>query len=70
MERRGKTEALAKERRRRHRFARSELTINNEPTTLQGNPPGLPRCIAAPVYTVPFMFVYEPALLMLNGWAE
>jgi TRAP transporter 4TM/12TM fusion protein len=26
--------------------------------------------IAAVAYLVPFMFVYEPALLMLNGWAE
>jgi TRAP transporter 4TM/12TM fusion protein len=26
--------------------------------------------IAAVAYIVPFMFVYEPALLMINGWAE
>ena len=26
--------------------------------------------VAAVAYFVPFMFVYEPALLMLNGWAE
>ena len=26
--------------------------------------------IAAVAYFVPFMFVYEPALLMLKGWAE
>jgi TRAP-type uncharacterized transport system fused permease subunit len=26
--------------------------------------------IAAPTYIVPFMFVYEPALLMIKGWDE
>jgi TRAP transporter 4TM/12TM fusion protein len=26
--------------------------------------------VAAVAYVVPFMFVFEPALLMLNGWAE
>jgi TRAP transporter 4TM/12TM fusion protein len=26
--------------------------------------------VAAAGYIVPFMFVYEPALLMINGWAE
>jgi TRAP-type uncharacterized transport system fused permease subunit len=26
--------------------------------------------VAAVAYIVPFMFVYEPALLMINGWAQ
>ena len=30
----------------------------------------LRRCLTAAGFIVPFMFVYEPALIMINGWAQ